>query len=57
MSQQRKEQYDDLYEALLAMRRIDNGTPLPHVHLRMFLIEEGTLPFEEDKMVTFVGFK
>ena len=45
--QQRREQYSDLHTALMAMKRIDQSMPLPDVHLRMFLIEEGALPFEE----------
>ena len=51
VSEQRQQQYDDLHEALEAMRKIDETTPLPEVHLKMFLIESGLLPFNQSGMV------
>ena len=50
--EQRREQYQDMLEALQVMGRITKETPLQEVHLRMFLIEEGCLPFDESKMVS-----
>ena len=49
--QQRKEQHNDLQDALFSMKRITDTTPLPEIHLQMFLIEEGCLPFDTNKMV------
>ena len=50
---QRREQYADMLEALQVMRRIHEDTPLVHIHLKMFLIEGGCLPFDESKIVSF----
>lgn len=49
---QRKEQYGNLRHALDVMRRVNEKTSLPVVFLKMFLIEEGRLPFDETEMVT-----
>ena len=48
---QRKEQYENLRHALDVMRKVDKDTPIPIVFLKMFLIEEGKLPFDEVNMV------
>ena len=48
---QRKQQYADLHEALVAMQRVTTSTHQSEVFLKMFLVEEGLLPFEETKMV------
>ena len=48
---QRKEQYENLRHALYVMRKVDKDTPIPIVFLKMFLIEEGRLPFDEVNMV------
>ena len=48
---QRNQQYNDLKEALVAMRKVDDRTPLAEAHLKMFLIEDSILPFDEQKMV------
>ena len=55
VSQQRTEQYQDLKHALEVMSKIDEKTPLPDVFLKMYHVQEGTLMFEEDKMVRFSG--
>ena len=52
---QRKQQYEDLHEALVAMQRITASTHQSEVFLKMFLVEEGLLPFEEAKMVIYNG--
>ena len=52
---QRKEQYDNLRHALDVMRKVDEDTPVPIIFFKMFLIEEGRLPFDEDDMVLY-GF-
>lgn len=48
---QRKEQYENLREALDVMRRISDGTSPAELHLKMYLLQEGLLPFDEQKMV------
>ncbi|XP_042078938.1 TBC1 domain family member 7 isoform X3 [Haplochromis burtoni] len=40
----RKEQYQDILEALEVMRYINSSTPSTHVYLRMFQLESQTLP-------------
>ena len=50
---QRKEQYQNLRHALDVMRRVNEKTSLPVVFLKMFLIEEGRLPFDENHMVKY----
>lgn len=40
----RKEQYQDLLEALQVMRYVRPSTPSTHVHLRMFQLETQVLP-------------
>ena len=52
---QRKQQYEDINEALVAMQRITTSTHQAEVFLKMFLVEEGLLPFEETKMVIHAG--
>ncbi|KAK3611874.1 hypothetical protein CHS0354_021307 [Potamilus streckersoni] len=52
MIRQRTTQYQDLFHALQVLHRINDSTPLPEVFLRMYLIEEGMLPFEEQGMMT-----
>ena len=49
---QRRQQYSDLHEALVAMSRITHSTHQSEVFLKMFLVEEGLLPFDEAKMVS-----
>ena len=49
--QQRRQQYSDLHDALVAMRRVTDSNPQSEVFLKMFLVEEGLLPFEEINMV------
>lgn len=53
----RTEQYELLHHALLVMRRADNTTPLPHVFLKMFLIEEGMLPFQDDNLLSTPAYQ
>lgn len=48
---QRKEQYENLRHALEVMRKIDKDTPTSVVFLKMFLTEEGRLPFDEHDLV------
>lgn len=50
--QQRSQQYRDLEHALLCSRRVNENTPLSHIHMSMFLIEEGFLPFDQAKIVS-----
>lgn len=52
VAEQQQQQYDDLQEALEAMHKIDETTPLPEVHLKMFLVENGLLPFNQSGMVS-----
>lgn len=40
----RKEQYQDILEALEVMRYINAATPSTHVYLRMFQLESQVLP-------------
>jgi hypothetical protein len=48
---QRQEQYTTLSETLAVMKRITAETPVPHVHIRMYLVEQGRLPLKENNMV------
>ena len=50
--QQRTEQYEDLKNAVFVLRRATENTPLPVLHLQMFLIQSGMLPFDEEKIVS-----
>lgn len=49
---QRKEQYENLRHALEVMRKVDKDMPTSVVFLKMFLIEEGRLPFDEHDLLT-----
>lgn len=40
----RKEQYQDILEALEVMRYINASTPSTHIYLRMFQLESQVLP-------------
>ncbi|KAK2144100.1 hypothetical protein LSH36_785g01048 [Paralvinella palmiformis] len=51
VKRQRQEQYEDLKQTLITIHRINEWTPLPHLQLRMFLIEQGRLPLKENNMV------
>ena len=53
VGEQRQQQYDDLHEALEAMCKIDETSPLHEVHLKMFLVENGLLPFNQSGMVSY----
>ena len=48
---QRTEQYKDLHDAIVSMGRAAASTPPPQLHLRMFLVQEAMLPFEDSKIV------
>jgi len=54
VKRQRQEQYEDLKQTLITIHRINEWTPLPHLQLRMFLIEQGRLPLKENNMVGFI---
>ena len=47
----RTTQYADIIEALQAMRRINSQTQRPQVFLNVKLLQDGSLPFEEERMV------
>lgn len=49
----RTEQYNHLRHALDVMRKVDNNTFHPVIFLKMFLIEEGLLPFYDKDLVRF----
>ncbi|XP_030849484.1 TBC1 domain family member 7 [Strongylocentrotus purpuratus] len=48
--QQRTEQFNDLHRALKVMSAINEETPMSLCFLKMFLLEEGRLPLEEEKL-------
>lgn len=50
--QQRTEQFNDLHRALKVMSAINDETPMSLCFLKMFLLEEGRLPLEEEKLVS-----
>merc|ERR550532_823667 len=52
VARQRMEQYNDLLEAITVMRRVSDETPLGEKHLRMFLIEQGLLPLDDNRVKT-----
>ncbi|XP_052800444.1 TBC1 domain family member 7-like isoform X1 [Mya arenaria] len=47
----RRKQYDYLKHALEIMRRVDDNTPSSTLFLKMFLIEEGLLSFQDTGLV------
>lgn len=47
----REEQFEHLQHALEVMRKVDKNTSMDVVFLKMFLIEEGLLPFKDDDVV------
>ena len=47
----RTEQYNNLRHALDVMRKVNDNTPQPEIFLKMFLIEEGLLPFQDSDLV------
>ncbi len=49
---QRSQQYSDLIEALRLMRKVTLETPLEEIHLKMMLLETGSLIFDECRMVS-----
>ena len=49
----RREQFEHLQHALEVMRKTDKNTPEAEVFLKMYLIEEGLLPFQDDKLVGY----
>jgi len=49
---QRTEQYNDLHNALTLMRRINNDTPAGEVYMKMYLLQNGMLSFEDPDMVS-----
>ena len=51
VNEQRKHQYNDMREALQVMGRVNSETPLCELHMRMNRINEGSLPFDDSKMV------
>ena len=50
----RTEQYGYLKRALQVMRRIDDNSPQSEVFLKMFLTEEGLLPFKDTDLVIVI---
>lgn len=48
----RTEQFNHLRHALDVMRKVDNTTTLPVIFLKMFLIEEGLLPFNDNDLLS-----
>ncbi|XP_045176931.1 TBC1 domain family member 7-like [Mercenaria mercenaria] len=48
----RTEQYNHLRHALDVMRKVDNTTPHTVIFLKMFLIEEGLLPFNDNDLLS-----
>ncbi|XP_064603429.1 TBC1 domain family member 7-like [Liolophura sinensis] len=49
---QRKQQYEDLLHAVRVLGRVNSHTPLSEVFLKMYLVEEGALQFQEDIMLS-----
>lgn len=47
----REEQFEHLRHALEVMKKVDKNTSMDVVFLKMFLIEEGLLPFKDDDVV------
>ncbi len=54
--EKRTEQYNGVREALTEMKRINDKTPLPEIFLKIYLIEEKILLYDEVKMVTQTFF-
>ncbi|XP_063957341.1 TBC1 domain family member 7-like isoform X2 [Lytechinus pictus] len=48
--QQRTEQFNDLHRGLKVMSSINEETPMSLCFLKMFLLEEGRLPLEDEKL-------
>ncbi|XP_013384172.1 TBC1 domain family member 7-like [Lingula anatina] len=47
----RTDQFNDLMHSLKVMGKVDDRTPLPLVFLKMYHMEEGTLLFDENRLV------
>jgi len=46
VKEQQTVQYNDIHETITIMNSISLETPLSQTHLRMFLVDQGTLPFD-----------
>ena len=51
VTEQRVQQYNDMVEALRVMGRVNSETPVSELHLRLYLLNMGSLPFDESKLV------
>ncbi|ESO94704.1 hypothetical protein LOTGIDRAFT_227338 [Lottia gigantea] len=54
--EQRTQQYKDLHHGLKLLKRIDSNSLEEEVLLKMFLLEQGCLPFEESNLKKDDGF-